>query len=278
MNPPPHDAIASPTASYSSGEGTRAGCLATQSWYSATGVAPSESPMRSARTAAASASAFSAHASGSMVARTLAMRISVGSGKGAGSANKPVVKPVEPGASAATSSAKALYRFSFLCESNRRQPRPSLASPSVTSRREPARRSLVRRLRASPPRSMVWTSRRTVAPGLPASARHRAQSSPRSTPCSTRGCASVAGVGGNRPTLDAFELAALTDKRRAASSACRRCAGDGAHAPVDGAARSGHTAAGNRDAIHAHLRIPETRATPGAGAAPAAAPTAAALM
>ena len=91
MNPPPHDAIA-PTASYSSGEGTRAGCLATQSWYSATGVAPSESPTFSARTAAASASALSAPRQRVIVARTLAMRISVGSGRGAGSANKPVVE------------------------------------------------------------------------------------------------------------------------------------------------------------------------------------------
>ena len=56
--------------------------------------------------------------------------------------------------------------------------------------------------------------------------------------------------------MDAFELAALTDKRRASSFARRRCAGDGAHKPVDGTARNEHIAAGNRDVIDAHLRIP----------------------
>jgi hypothetical protein len=67
------------------------------------------------------------------VARNPAMRASVGSGRGFGRANRPVVRPVDFGASAATSSAKALYRFSFLCESNRRQSSLSSASPAESA-------------------------------------------------------------------------------------------------------------------------------------------------
>ena len=204
LNPPPHVETVSPIAAYKSGERMRNGCRATQSWYKETGVVPrgdvvvcsSCTPVPplmplltfSCCTCAMSASAVGAHASGSITARRPAMRASVGSGNAEGSANNPVVSPTDPGLTDATSSANALYKFSFLCERSNRQVSESGSNKVQVS---PFSLEAERCLLVSPPRSNSCTSRITVVPGLPDSARHAAHKSLKLVfPCSPKkGCA-----------------------------------------------------------------------------------------